>query len=193
LERTQLPRFGDRPVRFGYVGRIERFKGLHVLLDALEGLRDGARCSLQVLGAARSPWDEQYRAAALARYRGTAGILDHGSVQPGRLSNAFASIDVLVVPSVLPEAFGLVVLEAFSAGRPVIVSDAGALPELVRDGVDGWVVRGDDVAALRARLQACVDEPARIETAAAAVPRPRTMQQHVDDLLAAYGRVISDT
>jgi glycosyltransferase involved in cell wall biosynthesis len=190
LARSPLAAFGNRPVRFGYVGRIDRLKGLHVLLEALEGLRDGGRCALHVFGAARTSWDEEYRATALARYRGNAGVSDHGPVPPGRLSEAFATFDVLVVPSLLPEAFGLVVLEAFSAGRPVIVFDSGALPELVRDGVDGWIVRGNDAALLRATLQACVDEPARIEVAARAIPQVRDMRQHVDELLALYGRVI---
>ena len=53
----------------------------------------------------------------------------------------FDAVDVLVVPSVWDEPFGLVAVEAMGAGRPVVVSDAGALPEVV-GGQHPWVARG---------------------------------------------------
>ena len=60
--------------------------------------------------------------------------------------------DVVVVPSERPEPFGLVAIEAFARGRPVIATSAGGLLEIVRDGVDGWLVPPGDVAALAGRM-----------------------------------------
>jgi glycosyltransferase involved in cell wall biosynthesis len=60
----------------------------------------------------------------------------------------FASCDIAVVPSRAPEAFGLAVIEAMAVGKPVIVSDAGAMPELVAHGAAGIVVPPANVDAL---------------------------------------------
>ena len=54
----------------------------------------------------------------------------------------------MVVPSDQPEPFGLVAIEAFARGRPVVASDAGGLADIVTDGVDGWLFPPRDVAAL---------------------------------------------
>jgi glycosyltransferase involved in cell wall biosynthesis len=73
--------------------------------------------------------------------------------QPGWVDPAefFADVDVAVFPSVRSESFGLVVAEAMAAGCPVVVSDAGALPEVV--GPDHpFVVPRDDAPALAMAL-----------------------------------------
>jgi glycosyltransferase involved in cell wall biosynthesis len=89
-----------------------------------------------------------------------------------------------VVPSVWPEPFGIVVIEAMSRGRPVIGSRIGGIPEIVEDGRSGLLVTPGEVAALSqamARLAAdpgladCMGEAARqrarLFTAGAVVPR----------------------
>ena len=72
----------------------------------------------------------------------------HGAVPHGGIARALAAIDVLVVPSIWPEMTGLVVMEAFLAGVPVVASRIGGLPEAVRDDVDGLLFRAGDVADL---------------------------------------------
>ena len=69
--------------------------------------------------------------------------------------------DVFVLPSE-HEPWGLVVNEAMNAGKPVIVSDrVGAGPDLVEDGVNGFVYQARDVASLAARLRQLIDSPER--------------------------------
>jgi glycosyltransferase involved in cell wall biosynthesis len=191
LQRVPLEPLGRRPVRFGYLGRIDPAKGLHVLLQALEHIPDGRACELHVFGAARHPRDEAYRCDTVKRYRGSAQVVFHGLVDHEELSGAFAQIDVLVVPSLVPEAFGLVVLESFSAGRPVIVFPSGGLPELVRDGTDGFVLDGCDTGSLAEALRRFVEKPSLVAAMAASVPRVRTTREHVDDLTAFYAGVMS--
>lgn len=59
----------------------------------------------------------------------------------------------VVVPSLVPETFGLVVLEAYAAGKPVIASRIGALPEVVREGKTGLLVPAGDVDTLRGEIK----------------------------------------
>ena len=68
-----------------------------------------------------------------------------------------AGMDLAVVPS-LREAFGRVVIEALHAGVPVVAYDDGALPELVRDGIDGRVVPTGDIPALASAIAALVED-----------------------------------
>jgi glycosyltransferase involved in cell wall biosynthesis len=139
---------GDSLIRFGYVGRIDELKGLHAIVRALELLKAGEACELHVFGAPQTREGKRYFAGLMKRYRGKAKIITHGIIPHQRIGEAYAMIDVLIVPSLLPEAFGLVVAESFEAGKPVIVFDSGAMPELVEDGRDGFVVPANDTKSL---------------------------------------------
>jgi glycosyltransferase involved in cell wall biosynthesis len=75
----------------------------------------------------------------------------HGPVTRSELLDALARAHAVVVPS-RREGLGLVALEALAAGRPVIATRVGGLPEVVEDGVDGILVPPDDVDALRAAV-----------------------------------------
>lgn len=75
-----------------------------------------------------------------------------GMVGRKRLRELYAETAVVVIPSVdsagMQEPFGIAALEAMASGKPVIVSDVGGLPEVVRNGVDGYVVPQKDPQAL---------------------------------------------
>jgi GT2 family glycosyltransferase len=84
---------------------------------------------------------------------------------------ALASLDALVVPSVWPETSPLVIREAFLAGRPVIASDIGGIPELVDHAQNGLLFAPGDIDGLARALRRLADEPGlldRLKTGAAA-------------------------
>jgi glycosyltransferase involved in cell wall biosynthesis len=82
---------------------------------------------------------------------------------------AFRQAALAVVPSLWDEPYGMVAVEALTAGTPVVASRAGALPEIVRDGVDGLLVPPGDAEALRTALQRLLgDEKARAQMSLAA-------------------------
>lgn len=180
----------NRPVRFGYIGRIDPLKGLHIMLEAAELLPDGSLCELHIFGAARNPWHEEYKKNILHKYRGKAKVFDHGIIQHDRLSEAFAIIDVLIVPSLLPEAFGLVVAESFSAGRPVVVFNSGALTEQVRHGIDGFVLGRKDSRVLAEAMEKIIDEPKIITGMIENIPDVRTVKEYVDYVDTFYRELI---
>lgn len=191
LGTRPIERLGERPLRFGYVGRIDRFKGIHMLLHAAQRLADGDQCEIHVFGAAHNPWDSAYLENCKSSYSGKAPLFFHGTIEPQALAAAYAIIDVLVVPSLLPEAFGLVVTEAFSAGRPVIVFDAGGLPELVRDGVDGFVITSNDSRGLAAVMKRLIDAPALVLEMANRVPAVKTIRHYVDEIEVLYAGILN--
>jgi glycosyltransferase involved in cell wall biosynthesis len=94
----------------------------------------------------------------------------------GRLPNdevlaLYAGADVVAVPSVIPDAFSRVILEAMAAGRPVVGTDVGGTPELIQDGETGLLVPRHDPAALAAALERLLDDPALAARLGAAARR----------------------
>lgn len=182
--------FAGRPVRFGYIGRINFHKGLHIILRALERLGKEDRAELHVYGEAQYPWEEKYLKRHLENYKGSPRVITHGNLPYEKLEEAFRNIDVLIVPSLVPEAFGLVVQEAFSAGRPVIVSNSGALPELVRDGVDGFVVERRDDSLLTAAMHRMISDPGIVSEMSSRMPRVKTTGEYADEVEGIYRDVM---
>jgi glycosyltransferase involved in cell wall biosynthesis len=76
------------------------------------------------------------------------------------MQDLLAAADVAVLPSRVNEAFGLFALEAMHAGLPVVATNRGGLPEIVDDGIEGYVIPHDDAAALADRLGTLVSNPA---------------------------------
>lgn len=188
LARTPLDEVGQRPLRFGYVGRLEPLKGIHTLLQAAE-LLAGTPLEIHIFGAARNARDESYFRDALTRFKGDATIVEHGVLPPERVGEAYRLIDVLVVPSQVPESFGLVVLEAFSAGRPVIAFNSGALPELVCQGVDGLVTVQNGPQALAEAMQQFLSRPSLVTEMAERTRHLYTLEGHVASLQEIYREV----
>lgn len=140
--RRRHPRTG--PPVFGFLGRFEEEKGVLELAEAwprVAAALPGAR--LLLAGKGRM---ERRMRALLADTPGVEWLGYRDDV-PALLR----SIDVVAVPS-HSEGFGMTALEAMAAGAVVVASTAGALPELVRDGVEGLLVPAGDPAALSAAL-----------------------------------------
>jgi len=147
-------------VKFLFVGRPAREKGLAVLLAAWRALAMApAEAALALAGVERS----QLGAAALAQEPEVRCL---GWAHPHVLRNFYAAADVLVIPSIptrtFREPWGLVVNEAFNQQLPVIASDAvgAAAGGLVRDGVNGLVVPAEDHRALANAMRRLARDPA---------------------------------
>jgi glycosyltransferase involved in cell wall biosynthesis len=141
----------DQTVLVALVGRINRWKGQQLLVDAAERLeKEGAGLPRMVYVFAGSPpnGQEQFRRdleARIARSPLRDRLRLTGFRDPWPIYDAS---DVVAVPSTEPEPFGLVALEAMLAGVPVIASAHGGLVEFVDDGVNGMLFAPNDVGAL---------------------------------------------
>jgi glycosyltransferase involved in cell wall biosynthesis len=174
-----------------FMGTLEPRKNLGALLGAYARLRemDKAAPPLWLAGGvteASAPW---LRAIAEAPLRGHVTYL--GYIQSDTRYDLYAQASMLVLPSHL-EGFGMPVLEAMTAGVPVIVSRRGALPEVAGDAAQ--IVEPDDVAGLAAAMQRYLNEPASV-SAATERGLERARQYSWDasarTLLAAYARVLA--
>jgi len=104
------------------------------------------------------------------------------------------SVRVVVVPSRWYENFPYAVLEAQAAGRAVVASDIGGIPEQITHGEDGLLVPPDDVDALRQAVSGLLADPARAmalgEKGAARVRARLGPTDHLDAVLSIYDEVL---
>ncbi len=140
----RVPRIG--PLVFGFLGRLVPEKGIETLIAAC-GLLPSDGWRLRVAGRAQE---------GDARYRALAGDLPIEFLGFSDPQAFLDSVDVLVVPSIWREPFGLTVVEAFARGVPVIGSRLGAIADLVGSVGADWLVPPGDRQALAARMSAAM-------------------------------------
>ncbi len=113
-----------------------------------------------------------------------------GWLAPEQLALELAEASVVAMPSLWPEPFGLVGIEAHAAGRPVVASATGGVRDWLKDGVSGLLVEPGDPRALAAALQQLLADPARQhemgEAGRALVAARFTPERHVAALAQAY-------
>jgi glycosyltransferase involved in cell wall biosynthesis len=144
---------GHSRKRVLYVGRIMRHKGIDVLVEGLP-----ADIGLDVLGHV---YDEEFY-ALLQRLAVGRDVRFVHDASDDRLARTYAEALVTVLPSVyddafgghweMPELLGCVLQESMACGTPAICSNVGGMPEIVEDGVTGYVVPPNDPAAFRRRI-----------------------------------------
>lgn len=131
----------NMPFTFGYLGAYTFEKGLDILVKAFNELTD---IPLLVGGDFTRGHADQ-----ILKLNRNDQVKFLGKVEP---SDFFSRINVLIVPSSFREPFGRVVIEAFSAGVPVIASDHGAFPEIIKNGITGWFFEPGNIVDLRDKI-----------------------------------------
>jgi glycosyltransferase involved in cell wall biosynthesis len=150
-----------------FVGRITPHKGVDRLIEALP---DGAMLRIAGTAGHDPQLPERDYPQHLRRLAAGKQVEFLGRIEDAALPLLYRQARVLVLPSVqrscygrqirVSELLGLVVLEAMASGTPVVASRIGGLPEIVEDGVTGYLVQPGNVAELRDRLSQLLRDPA---------------------------------
>jgi glycosyltransferase involved in cell wall biosynthesis len=155
-----------------FLGTLEPRKNLDVLLDAYAALLRGSRRVPPLVIAGGASADAQHWLHRVAREPLKDHIVYKGYVDHDQREALYAGARALVLPS-FDEGFGLPVLEAMSAGVPVVTSNRGSLPEVVGDA--GVLLEPGDVSAWAAALERMAgDTPWATALALAGLERART-------------------
>lgn len=146
----------EGPLRVGFLGRLTKDKGVHVLACAMVEVIARSEREVRLVLAGENRFgdsaDDREIASALEPL---AEFVDHLGWVPR--DGFFDQVDLAVFPSVWEEPFGLVAAEAMAAGVPFVISDAGALPE-VAGPAHPWVASQGDEGALAETILVLIDE-----------------------------------
>jgi len=181
------------PTRIGIVGRLSPNKGLDSLVEATRLMAArGTSFTIHAYGDGAATYVNRLK-TKLAE-AGLAGVWKWMGYQLDQ-RNIYGVMDICVMPSCCDEAFGLAVLEASSFGLPVVASRRGGLPELIEDGVTGWLVESNAPAQLAEKLEWLICNPVRAHEMGAEgrqrVFKRFTVEKMVSDFEALFQRSLS--
>jgi glycosyltransferase involved in cell wall biosynthesis len=149
-------------ILIGLVGRITRWKGQHVFLEAAAVVRKTfPSARFQIIGSAmfgEEAYEREIR--ALATSLGLDDCVEFLGFRSD-VQQLICELDILVHASITGEPFGQVIVEAMDAARPVVATRGGGVPEIVQDGVTGLLVPMGDVSAMAGAVGQLLADPER--------------------------------
>lgn len=187
----------DGAKRLLFLGRMDLLKGGGVLLDALPRVLASLRVPLRVTfagdGPARRAWEKQ--AARLRKREPALDIEFTGWVDGTKVDALLGACDLLVLPSLWPEPFGLVGPEAGLRGVPIAAFGVGGVPDWLVDGANGRIADGDppSAAGLAEAITDCLRDPAThaaMRREAVRLAQRFNMRNHLAALLDVFDGVL---
>ncbi len=180
LNRLREERERTSSINILYVGRVDRHKGLSVLIHAFKKA-DRENLRLHIAGSG------DYMDEARHELEDCGRVTFHGWVSGSDKREVFSKSDVCVLPSICYEAAGLVILEAYKYGLPVIGSRIGGIPEMINENETGFLFEPGDESGLALIFQGI--SKARLVAMASNCQQAAmsySMENHVEKLMSIY-------
>jgi glycosyltransferase involved in cell wall biosynthesis len=190
-ERVALPEkfTRARPLRLVYLGRLDPTKGVHVLIEALR-LDRSLPVTLDIYGNSQGESGAAYADRLQKLAMGDGRVEFKASVPSEKVIPTIRGYDAVVVPSQWLETGPLVVLEAFAAGVPVIGSNLGGIAELVKEGVNGFLVNATEAEEWHKTLKRLCADAAALAKLHRSNTRPPTMSAVAQTMIRLYQRLL---
>ena len=192
--------FGNGPLfHLLFAGRMVPVKGGRVLLEALPlvaaKLERPLTLTLAGDGPVRTQWEQQAR--ILCERSPSVSVRFTGWLSDAALREMFEACDLLVVPSLWPEPFGLIGPEAGTHGLPAAAFDVGGIRQWLHDGINGFLAPGDPPTAggLATAIAKCLAEPwqyQELRRGARNAAMGFRLEQHVEGLRGIFSQVIAE-
>lgn len=145
--------------RVVFIGRITVRKGIFVLIEAAAKLRqEGVDFALDLVGLSETTEEEAAVARAVAEAGLTGRTVFHGIREGAEKSKILEAAALLVLPS-WADIYPVVVLEGYASGLPVVAASVAAVPEMVRDGVNGFLCEPRNVESLARAMRSILADP----------------------------------
>lgn len=135
-----------RTIDFLYVGSLSKHKGVDILISAFKGLQF-SNIKLHIVG--KGDYSENLKKISNNDPR----IIYYGFLNEPELSRLYQKANLTIVPSICYETFGIVTIESFKYGTPVLGSKIGGIQEIIEDGYNGLLFDAGDLSSLRLQLE----------------------------------------
>lgn len=180
----------ERVLNIGFVGRLDAYKGVQTLIQAIALVPTEAPLRLIIAGSTSEAEAQRFVEAAAARDSRIEllGALPHDGI-PAFLE----TVDILAVPSRCQETGPIVVLEAHAMGVPVMGANLGGIAERIRDGVDGWLLPFDDPRAWAAVMEQALADRSQVSARAANSVRSRSTGDIAAEMSTLYHETLGRT
>ena len=174
--RTNISKSPKFPLHIGYIGRFDRIKGIHIIIEAIKRLSplSKSKLKLYVYGKVNNSDEKKYLEVLNKLIESEEAIVLAGEVTNQNRDAVMNNIDILAIPSICLETGPLVVLEAFAAGVPVIGSNLGGIAENVQQDVNGILVEAGNVTAWTRAFEKLADNPEIISKLQAGILQVRS-------------------
>jgi glycosyltransferase involved in cell wall biosynthesis len=166
------------PLRIGFFGLPLWRKGVDLLLDAVDGLEG---VELHIHGPRDAPTEPIHSQSVQARADLMVNVIWHPAYEAADVGTRMAGVDVVAVPS-RAESLPGVAKEALAAGRPVLAANVAGLPEVIVNGVTGWLVPTED--GWRPAIARLIQDP--LATRAVRPQLSRPVPAYVDEIFRVY-------
>lgn len=155
--KEYVPPQDDPPIIL-FVGRLEIEKGVNYLLKAMVQIKQPCRLLIVGDGTLRSEYEGQTKCLNLGEFVEFLGWQDQVSI-----GNLYRKSTLVVMPSIWPEPFGKVGVEALSYGRPVVAFRVGGIPDWLEDGSNGYLVPSGNIGQLSERISELLSDRPKSE------------------------------
>lgn len=161
-------------ITLGYLGGIIQPKGLHVLLQSL-AKTPSSRLKLRIVGGFYG--DPVYKNDILRMIAADPRVQWVGHVDPTAIASELKQMDLLCLPSLVPETFSLALHEAAVLKIPALVSNLGVQEQYISQQGSGQVIAAGDITAWSQALQEIVSNPEKIQTWQASICMPYRIEE----------------
>jgi len=172
-------------ITFAFIGTIAWHKGPHVLVKAFRKV-PCPNARLRIYGSHDPQSDYFNRLLELARGDDRIQFMDAFAIQS--LPKVMADVSVIVIPSVYHEPYPLVMLISLAYKIPPIVSNTGGMPEVVKDGFNGFLFEPGDAAQLTNVIERIAREPQVLQELRTNIVSPRRTEEEALDYENIYRR-----
>jgi glycosyltransferase involved in cell wall biosynthesis len=177
----------NSPLRLLFLGRINKFKGLHLIVEALKAI-DSSLVSLSIYGNSD---DEAYEQEQRIKTENQTNVFWGGKLEQKDVIPTMQKHDILCLCSTFSEMSPLVIQEAFAARLPVIASNVYGNAEQIIHGENGLLFKFNDVEDLRRQILKCISHPDLLNEMAKKIIPPRSFKDLASDYLELYKSILN--
>ncbi len=170
-------------LRIGYIGSFIPSKGIDVVIRAIKGTK--SRIKMYIWGKAPEGF-EWYERKIKALIGKNPDIIIKGYVENAKIHSLYKEIDILIVPSLWHENSPITIHEAFATGTPVIASEVGGIPELIKNEEYGALFPPGDVKSLSQIIQKIIADKGIIYKWSKNIPKVKSIEENKKEMEGIY-------